>query len=77
MTAPTSSPLGRFLEQHAIPDYAALCARADADSEWFWRAVMDFHQIHFFRPFERLVDTSEGVPFARWCIGGTTNLASP
>ena len=74
MTA-ASSQLAKFLDQHAIADYAALCERADSDPEWFWRAVMDFHRLHFFRPFDRLLDTDQGVPWARWCLGGTTNLA--
>lgn len=74
MTA-ASSQLAKFLAQHAIADYAALCERADGDPEWFWRAVMDFHQLHFFRPFDRLIDSDQGAPWTRWCVGGTTNLA--
>lgn len=75
MSDPVPSVLSRFLQQHALADYEALCRRAEEDPEWFWRAVMDFHGLHFFRPFEQLIDTSEGAPFARWCVGGTTNLA--
>lgn len=75
MSIPAPSTLSRFLERHGLADYAALCRRADEDPEWFWRAVMDYHGLHFFRPFDRLVDTSEGAPWARWCVGGTTNLA--
>lgn len=67
--------LAVFLQRHGIADYEALCRRADADPQWFWRAVMDFHGLHFFRPFDQLVDTSAGPPFARWCVGATTNLA--
>ena len=70
-----SCQLAKFLDQHALADYEALCLRADEDPEWFWRAVMDFHQLHFFRPFDRLLDTDKGAPWARWCVGGTTNLA--
>ncbi len=75
MNAPATSQLGRFLAQHGLPTYEALCARADADPDWFWRAVMAFHQLHFHRPFEQLLEQSEGPAWARWCIGGTTNLA--
>lgn len=75
MIADASSQLAKFLEQHAIRDYAALCVRADVDPEWFWRAVMAFHRLHFFKPFDRLLDADKGAPWARWCVGGTTNLA--
>jgi len=69
------SQLGRFLNQHGIESYEALVDKAAADPEWFWRAVMDFHQLHFFRPFDKLVDTSKGPEWAEWCVGGTTNIA--
>ena len=78
MTAVAStrpSTLAAFLVRHELADYAALCRRADEDPEWFWRAVMEFHELHFFRPFDRLLDTTDGAPWARWCVGGTTNLA--
>lgn len=67
--------LAVFLRRHGMADYDTLCRRADADPQWFWRAVMDFYGLHFFHPFDELVDTSAGQPFARWCVGGTTNLA--
>lgn len=74
VTHPTSQ-LGRFLQHHGLASYEALCERASADADWFWRAVMQFHELHFFHPFERLVDLSEGPEWAKWCVGGTTNLA--
>lgn len=75
MSARTDSQLGRFLALHHIADYEALCERAASDPEWFWRAVMEFHHLRFFRPFDRLLDTSRGPEWARWCTGGTTNIA--
>lgn len=74
-TEQPDSQLGRFMAQHGIRSYEALCERAAQDVEWFWRAVMDFHHLHFFRPFDRLLDVSRGPQWAQWCLGGTTNLA--
>lgn len=71
----TSSQLARFLAQHGLDSYEALVRRADADPEWFWRAVMQFHGLHFYQPFQQLLDVSDGPEWARWCVGGTTNLA--
>lgn len=67
--------LQRFMTRHGFASYEALIARADRDPEWFWPAVMDFHHLVFFKPFERVLDVSEGVQWPEWCIGGTTNLA--
>ena len=75
MTTNSTSQLGLFLAQHQLSSYGALCDRAAYDPEWFWRAVMDFHQLHFFKPFDQLLDVSKGPQWAQWCVGGTTNLA--
>lgn len=75
MTTPADSQLARFLAQHGISSYEALRDRADSDPEWFWRAVMDFNNLRFFRPFDRLLDVSKGPEWPKWCVGGTTNLA--
>ena len=71
----TSPPLERFLRLHGIPDYDRLVERAAKEPEWFWAAVMDFHGLRFFKPYERLLDVSKGPEWAEWCVGGTTNLA--
>jgi acetyl-CoA synthetase len=69
------SQLGRFLKRHDITDYQRLCDQAASDPEWFWRSVMEFHDLHFFKPYERLLDVTKGPEWAQWCIGGTTNIA--
>lgn len=67
--------LARFMAEHGIAEYDALVARADADPEWFWPAVMSFNDLRFFTPFTRLLDLSRGREWPDWCIGGTTNIA--
>lgn len=71
----TVPALQSFLRLHGIADYDRLVERAAAEPEWFWTAVMAFHRLHFFRPFDRLLDVSRGPEWAEWCVGGTTNLA--
>ena len=72
--APTSQ-LARFMALHMLEDYAQLCSKAEQDPQWFWRAVMEFHRLHFFHPFDQLLDVSEGPAWPRWCVGGTTNIS--
>lgn len=64
-----------FMQRHGFDSYEALIERADRDPEWFWPAVMDFHGLVFFKPFDKVLDTSKGIAWPQWCIGGTTNLA--
>ena len=66
----------RFLDSHGLRDWDALIDRADSDPEWFWPAVIDFHDLHFDVPFSQVLDVSRGPEWAEWCVGGSTNLAS-
>jgi acetyl-CoA synthetase len=65
----------RFMRAHGIGSYEELVARSQEDIEWFWDAVVQDLGIDFYQPYERVLDTSEGIPWAKWFVGGTTNLA--
>jgi acetyl-CoA synthetase len=49
--------------------------RAAAEPEWFWDAVVADIPIEFFHAYDRVLDTTRGVPWTRWFVGGTLNLA--
>ncbi len=66
--------LARFMGAHGIDDYEALVTRADRDPEWFYGAVFDFFDLQLVRPWERILDLTEGVERARWCLGAETNI---
>ncbi len=66
------SNLAAFMRRHAIVSYAQLLDRAAQDPDWWWKTVVD--RIAFFRPYDRVLDCSEGPAFPRWCPGGTTNI---
>src|SRR3954451_22880790 len=54
-----------------MPTYREFHRRSLADREAFWReqaALIDWH-----RPFQKVLDYSR-PPFARWFVGGETNL---
>src|SRR5919109_855125 len=65
----------RFMRRHGLGSYEELVARSQEDIEWFWDAVVQDLGIEFFRPYDRVLDTSRGVPWATWFMGGTLNLA--
>jgi acetyl-CoA synthetase len=65
----------RFMRTHGIDTYEDLVARSQEDIEWFWDAVVRDLGIEFFDPYHRVMDTSGGIPWARWFLGGTINLA--
>ncbi len=67
--------VGRLMERVGAPDAAALHAWSIADLERFWHTALDDLGVSWYRPYERVLDRSGGLPFTRWFLGGTTNLA--
>ncbi len=69
------SNVGRFMRRHGIGDYRDLIGRSTADIEWFWGAVVEDLEIAFFGPYDAILDASRGIPWSRWFVGGSINLA--
>src|SRR5262249_43802977 len=68
------SNLTAFLRMTGQRDYDALAAKADADPAWLMEQVFRFCDVRFYRPCDQMLDLSPGLPWARWCVGGTTNI---
>ena len=58
-----------------IATFADLVARSIDEPEWFWDAVVRFLGIRFSQPYERVLDVSDGIPWAKWFTGGRCNIA--
>lgn len=69
-----SSSLYRFMQSHGIADYAGLLARSCADPGWFWDVLIKFQDFRFYTPYHTILDTSKGIAWADWCVGGETNI---
>jgi acetyl-CoA synthetase len=68
------SRLRRFMDAHGIADLAELQRRSTADVEWFWGAVADDLGLRFRRPYDRVVDLTDGIQWPRWWAGGRMNV---
>ena len=68
------SRLAAFMTLHALEDQGALLRRSVEDPEWFWRAVLDDLGVEFYEPYRQILDTSQGIAWSRWCVGGTLNI---
>ena len=64
----------RLLRTTGIADLAALNQRATDDPEWFWAAILGFLDVQFYKPYQQVMDVSRGIEWAKWCVGGKTNL---
>ena len=68
------SNVKRFVDKYGIKSYEELVQRSIADIEWFWDAVVKDVDIEWFKPYHKVVDTSKGLPWAKWFIGGELNI---
>src|SRR5688500_11532721 len=68
------SRLRAFMEKHGFDNYEALLRRSTDDVGWFWTAVLEDLGIEFYTPYEAIIDTSRGIPWTRWCVGGRLNI---
>lgn len=64
----------RLMHKHGIDDFHELVRRSQDDIEWFWEAAIEDVGIEFFSPYSRLLDTSRGIQWPKWFVGGTINL---
>ncbi len=63
-----------FMRRHGISDFDELHRRSVEDVSWFTGAVLEFLDVRFDPPYEQVVDLSEGLPWAHWCVGGGLNV---
>jgi acetyl-CoA synthetase len=68
------SRLKRFMDRHGIANPAELMRRSTQDLEWFWSAVIEDLNIEFYEPYVKVLDTTPGIPWTRWCVGGKMNI---
>ncbi len=70
------SRLLRFMQRYNIPDYPSLLQRANDDPSWFWDAVSDDLGLVWQQPYQQVMDTSRGIPWTRWFVGGKFNYVA-
>ncbi|MGH2721645.1 MAG: AMP-binding protein, partial [Actinomycetota bacterium] len=68
------SNIKRFMDRHGIASYEDAVARSTADVAWFWEAVAQDLGIEWARPYDTVLDTSRGIEYPAWFLGGRLNL---
>ncbi len=69
------SRLRGFLRTLGAEDLSAAQATARTDPERFWSAMSDDIGVAWERRFDRAIDTSPGLPWTRFWVGGRLNLS--
>jgi acetyl-CoA synthetase len=68
-----NSRLMGLIRELGASDYEDLNAKALEHPAWFWDGLLGYLGCRFYRPYDKVMDTSRGLPWTRWCVGGTTN----
>ncbi|HUK13877.1 MAG TPA: AMP-binding protein [Thermoanaerobaculaceae bacterium] len=68
------SHVARLMRKHGIDGCDALRRRAAREPEWFYPALFEDLGVEWSRPYERLRDSSRGLPWTEWFLGGRINL---
>jgi acetyl-CoA synthetase len=63
------------MEAQGIEAFDELVRRSVDEPEWFWDAVVQFLGIEFSRPYDKVLDTTNGIAWATWFVGGELNFA--
>ena len=68
--------LRRFAEAYGRPDFPSLHRWSVEDLDGFWRAVERDLGVVWRKPYERVLDSSRGLPWTTWWIGGRLNYVA-
>jgi acetyl-CoA synthetase len=64
----------RLMRAHGLDSVDELRRRSIEDVEWYWDAAVKDLGLEFAVPYERVLDASNGIPWATWFEGGRVNL---
>ncbi len=70
------SNIKAFMDRRGLANFDELMRWSTEDVGRFWEAVLADLDIRFDRPYERILDTSRGIAWAQWCVGGKLNIVT-
>lgn len=68
------SNVALFMKRHGIANYRELVQKANSDIAWYWDAVNDDLELEWFQKYKKVYDSSAGVPWTKWFVGGKCNI---
>ncbi|RDJ31011.1 MAG: AMP-dependent synthetase [Crenarchaeota archaeon] len=69
-----TSNIYRFMQKHNLKTLEELHQKSISDPAWYWNAVSEDIGIVWDKKFEKVMDSSKGVPWTNWFVNGKTNI---
>lgn len=66
--------ISRFMREHGIASHEELIRRSTSEIEWYWDALPRALGVEWCTPYTQVMDTTSGIPWTEWYIGGTLNM---
>lgn len=66
--------LTKFMRATGAADFDEVYQKSIESPEEFTKNVLDFLNITFDPPVQKLLDTENGIEWAKWCVGGGLNI---
>lgn len=70
----TKSHLAQFMDAYGYEDYDDLIPQSHDEISQFWADIADDTGLVWDTEYDTVLDTSDGVPFAKWFVGGELNI---
>ncbi len=64
------------MKKHGISSWRQLVERANSDIGWYWDAVNKDLGIEWFQKYDKVFDSSAGVPWTKWFVNGKCNIVA-
>ena len=68
------SNIYKFMQKYNVSSLYELSKKANDHLEWFWESVEKDIGIVWDKPYTKTLDTSKGIPWSKWFVGGKTNI---
>lgn len=69
-----SCHVAAFMRKHGMDCVADLLKKSTEDIEWFWDEAIKDMGLSWSQPYDKVLDMSEGFPWAKWFQGGRINI---
>jgi acetyl-CoA synthetase len=69
-----NSNISQFMIKHGITDYSHLLQKSTENIEWYWNAVNEDLNLEWYKKYDQLFDSVDGIPWTRWFINGKCNI---
>ncbi|MDX1596507.1 MAG: AMP-binding protein [Nitrosopumilaceae archaeon] len=68
------SNIARLIKKLKLSSIHELSEKSQNNLEWFWECVSNDIGIVWDKKYQQILDTSNGLPWSKWFVGGQTNI---